>query len=82
MSSAASAAVNKQLISLLFERFMILEHLRALKQFMLLGQVRCAGWWKCCYLGLLRACNSVDRLVMASFISQWGCHAGNCAACV
>ncbi len=39
MSSAASAAVNKHLISLLFERFNILDHLRALKQFMLLGQV-------------------------------------------
>jgi gamma-tubulin complex component 3 len=39
MSSAASAAVNKQLMSLLFDRFSILEHLRALKLFLLLGQV-------------------------------------------
>lgn len=43
MSSAASAAVNKQLMSLLFDRFLILEHLRALKLFLLLGQVPSFG---------------------------------------
>ena len=39
VTAAAAAAVNKHLISLMFERFHLLDHLRALKRFMLLAEV-------------------------------------------
>ncbi len=40
ISAAAAASVNKRLMTLLFERFHLLEHLNALKRFLLLAEVR------------------------------------------
>ncbi len=39
ITAAAAASVNQHLISLLFERFHLLEHLNALKRFLLLAEV-------------------------------------------
>ena len=40
ISVAAAASVNKRLMSLLFDRYNLLDHLNALKRFMLLAEVR------------------------------------------
>lgn len=66
MSKAASAAVNKHLITLLFDKFMILEHLRALKQFLLLGQVRRydrVGAQQCMFPWFLATCRNTFHYV-------------------